>query len=384
LSNPEVKYGTDQKELSYSVKATYSTIYGKRLRYCAILDNLSDGTRYFYTIPESDKLYSFKTLSKDSSTFRFAVIGDSRTGIATHRQLINLMKQYDFSFYFNTGDLVEHNRLEEWDFEFFHIEEPLLSSRFFNPVEGNHDTGDEGITLSKLFYFPDPVTPSGSYYSFWVKNNIFIVVSTEEPFTPGSFQYKWLESQLKEAEERHAYHKFMFFHRPPYSSGVHGGTEDRGMKLAREYLAPLAITYGVTIVFNGHEHCYERSYKDGVYFITTGGGGAPPAFLTFPSNPYSQFYEPNGDLEHFHFLLIEVGETYVDLKAITINNEVMDHLLIGEKFEFGPPHIPRNCRVTRRWWGFGCTEGEGGSIGEILFLSLLIGIYSLMYRKSKA
>ena len=38
-------------------------------------------------------------------------------------------------------------------------------------------------------------------------------------------------------------------------------------------LVPLFEQYGVDVVFNGHDHHYERSYKDGVYYIVTGGGG---------------------------------------------------------------------------------------------------------------
>ena len=33
--------------------------------------------------------------------------------------------------------------------------------------------------------------------------------------------------------------------------------------------------YGVNVVFQGHDHNYERLEKNGIIYITSGGGGAP-------------------------------------------------------------------------------------------------------------
>jgi hypothetical protein len=64
--------------------------------------------------------------------------------------------------------------------------------------------------------------------------------------------------------------RFVFFHIPPYSSGGHGSNLD-----VRQALGPLFEQYGVAIVFNGHDHDYERSVANGVTYIVAGGGGAP-------------------------------------------------------------------------------------------------------------
>ncbi len=377
--NLKVYLGTSSNDMTFSSPATYTHVYGTRYRYCASFDNLKEETTYYYRIEGIDDTYSFKTLPS-GDTFTFAVLGDSRTGINAHRAVVNIMKQYNFSFYFNTGDMVMDNYLSQWDI-FFEIEAPILASHFFNPVEGNHDVGDDNILFSQLFYFPPGVTSTGSFYSFWVKNNFFLVVSTEKPFEPGTYQYNWIENQLKEANEKGAVHKFMFFHRPPFTSGFHGIEgieEDYGVVEAREYLAPLAITYGVTVVFNGHDHCYERSYKDGVYFITTGGGGATPSFVKAQDNPYSQFFEPNADLEHFHFTLVEVGPTYVDIKAITIANEVMDHLVIGEK-----PEVKKETGSSSSS-GWGCSMADGGTPLELLVVLMLMAIPLILMRRNRS
>ncbi len=365
--------GTSPSELNMSEPATWATVYDGRYRYCASFKNLSPAITYFYSIPGTSSIFSFQTLSS-TEHFKFAVIGDTRSGDDYHRAVIAVMEKYKFSFYFNTGDLVWKDDLDEWD-PFFEIEQPLLSSHFFFPVEGNHDVSGEGIPYSKIFYYPEEVTPTGSYYSFWVGKNFFLIASTEKPFTSDSPQYHWLENQLKNAEKRGAIHKFMFHHRPPFSSGPHGVTEDQGEEAAASILAPLAITYGVTVVFNGHEHLYERNYKDGVYFITTGGGGATPAFICEKGiDPYSQYCEPNADLEHFHFVLVDVGTTYVELKAITMHNEVIDDLVIGKKSATGQKEKSTGCS---------CRE-SGGSTTEGVILLIFVGAIYFTFRLKKS
>lgn len=59
------------------------------------------------------------------------------------------------------------------------------------------------------------------------------------------------------------------FHHPPYTSGNHIGDEN-----VQTYLVPLFEQPGIDFVFSGRNHQYERSYKDGFYYIVAIGGGA--------------------------------------------------------------------------------------------------------------
>ena len=59
-------------------------------------------------------------------------------------------------------------------------------------------------------------------------------------------------------------------HHPPFSISLHGGQRD-----LRERWTPLFERYGVTAVFSGHDHCYERAERNGVHYFVSGGGGAP-------------------------------------------------------------------------------------------------------------
>ena len=83
----------------------------------------------------------------------------------------------------------------------------------------------------------------------------------------------------------------VFFHIPPYSSGREHGS-DLGVRAVME---PLFRQYGIDLVFNGHDHDYERSVANGITYIVTGGGGAPlyakgqpdPASVYFTSTYHS-------------------------------------------------------------------------------------------------
>ena len=107
----------------------------------------------------------------------------------------------------------------------------------------------------------------------------------------------WLENDL--AQTRQPW-KVVFFHAPFYTSGAHGF--DPEVPQLRAALEPLFIQHGVDVVFNGHDHDYERSVAHGVVYIVTGGGGATlypqvlpnPASVYFTSTHHSVLVNVNG------------------------------------------------------------------------------------------
>ena len=64
--------------------------------------------------------------------------------------------------------------------------------------------------------------------------------------------------------------KVVFFHHPLYSSGERHGSDTE----LRDTLEPLFVTYGVSIVFTGHDHFYERiKPQKGILYFVVGSGG---------------------------------------------------------------------------------------------------------------
>jgi hypothetical protein len=196
----------------------------------------------------------------DSLTFM--VLGDTRSGHAAHQSVVDKMLELGPPpFYLHTGDLVEDGSdLSQWD-TFLDIEGDLMEVSTLYPAMGNHERNHPN-------YF-DVLTPPGRWYSFDRGEAHFICLQVDGygDYSPGSPQYEWLAGDLAGTSQPW---RFVFFHIPPYSSGGHGSNLD-----VRQALGPLFEQYGVAIVFNGHDHDYERSVANGVTYIVAGGGGAP-------------------------------------------------------------------------------------------------------------
>ena len=99
--------------------------------------------------------------------------------------------------------------------------------------------------------------------------------------------------------------KIAFFHHPLYSSGARHGSE---MDL-REQLEPLFLKYGMSVVFSGHEHFYERiKPQKGIYYFIAGGSAklregnimkTPMTALGFDTDYTFMLVEIAGDTMHF-------------------------------------------------------------------------------------
>jgi hypothetical protein len=128
-----------------------------------------------------------------------------------------------------------------------------------------------------------------------------IVLSTSlDSYSQGTAQYTWFVNDLKAAanDTTHPW-KIVNFHNPPYNAGGHGN--DTGVQT---YLAPLFSQYKVDLVFNGHNHYYERTYP-------LKGGGANPTVtdtsLHYYLNPAGVIYATTGSCGA---PLYDIGSTY--------------------------------------------------------------------------
>jgi hypothetical protein len=207
--------------------------------------------------------------------FRFAVYGDTRndplhpTGPnEVHRDVVTKVMEYHPALVLQTGDLVfSGKKAGEWK-TFDEITAEMRKTVPYYPVRGNHDKESGGHN------FEDHVTQpvlSGTklYYSFEKDDVHFVGLDTVQSLLQKDPQYQWLEGDLKDATARG---KFIipFFHEALFSIGHHGSNE----KL-QAILHPLFKKYGVRLVFQGHDHDYYHTLRDGITYIVTGGGGAP-------------------------------------------------------------------------------------------------------------
>jgi hypothetical protein len=197
---------------------------------------------------------------KDGS-LRFAVLGDTGTGdskqVAVAKQLMAHRARFPFEFVILMGDnIYGSDTPSSFVRKFEQPYKPLLDAgvKFYASL-GNHDDPNQ------RFY--KPFNMNGErYYTFRPKLGVrFFALDSNYM---DQKQLGWLEKELAASGSEW---KICFFHHPPYSSG-----EKHGSNLAlREQLEPLFLKHGVTVVFTGHEHFYERlKPQKGIAYIIAG------------------------------------------------------------------------------------------------------------------
>ena len=286
------------------------------------LTGLDPDARYHYQVASAAETsasspdHTFQTAVASATPFRFAVYGDTRSNPADHAAVIKSILASAPRFVLHTGDIIaDGTKDSDWVRDFFTPAAPLLSEVAIFPCLGNHERN------AALYYDYFSLPYGGGdhnerWYSFDYGDAHFSVLDTDTDYAPDSPQYAWLKDDLKNAA---APWKFVLHHHPAYSSGGHGSTEK-----VQRYLVPLYEQYGVAMVFNGHDHHYERSQKAGVYYIVTGGGGAPQYAPNLHPNRYQQRAE-----ETLHHCTVDLTATTATFRALRPDGSVLDTVALS-------------------------------------------------------
>lgn len=134
-------------------------------------------------------------------------------------------------------------------------------NRFF-PTLGNHDWHTTGAK-PYLDYFSLP--GNERYYDFVRGPVHFFALDSDENEPDGvgsrTVQAAWLQEGLAGSTSTW---NIVYFHYPPYSSGMHGSTSWMRWPFA---------AWGADAVLAGHDHTYERLSVDGIPYFVDGVGG---------------------------------------------------------------------------------------------------------------
>ncbi len=137
----------------------------------------------------------------------------------------------------------------------------------------------------------------------------------------------WLDRDLRSTRQ---FWRIVYFHHPPYAGGANYG--DPNEPATRTYLVPILEANGVQLVFNGHEHNYQRTFSvkngaivpdgTGTLYMTAGGGGA---IL------YDCFQLPQTAVQKttFHFLKAEVSGGLLTISAVDDNGFAFDNTILA-------------------------------------------------------
>jgi hypothetical protein len=326
---------------------------------------LTAGSRYYYRVYTAGQdvtpwaEVSFRTAPASSSTdLTFAVLGDSRPWGASKPpsqgawDVAAELARHTFDLALHVGDIVHSGGVcagndsgwQQYIRAYFDVYQASAGHTPFYPAVGNHELnggscGYESYTDVYQLRGNAPTGAKEEYYSFDWANAHFVSLDSSQDYTEGSTQHNWLVRDLKSTTQPWI---FVFFHYPAYSSGAHGSTD-----AVQTQLVPVFETYGVDIVFAGHDHQYERTcpirkgacttpQAGGVLYFVTGGAGAP-------------LYGAAGDwfteygAEVYHFLLVDVQDCRLRVEAFDVEGQTFDSYKL-DLCSSGPSRIPNEHR----------------------------------------
>jgi predicted phosphodiesterase len=251
---------------------------------------------------------------------RFAVIGDMGTGgrdqYETAQRMVEARQRFPFDFVIMVGDNIYGSSGPSDMQKKFEIPyKPLLDAGVkFYAALGNHDDPNERFYQ----YF----NMNGQQYYTFKQGNVRFFVLDSNYMSPE--QQAWLAKELKNSGSQW---KIAYFHHPLYSSG---GTHGSSLEL-RQLLEPLFMTYKVQVVFEGHDHVYERvKPQQGTVYFTEGSSGQ----LRAGDLKRASFTDSGFDTDRT-FMLVEIAGDEMYFQTITRTGRTIDSGVIvrGDKTE---------------------------------------------------
>lgn len=319
----QVEYGTGPGYGSVMTSAGAST------RHAVRLTGLAADTTYRYRIVGEGRVLAegatFRT-SRDGGNpyFSFVVLGDSGRGTRSQYAVADRIQALRPDFVLHTGDVIyPAGAAKHFDARYFRPYRGLIASIPFYLSLGNHDVATaNGQPYLDVFHLPsNNAERTRRYYSFEYANARFIALDSNQPPVPAGPMYDWL---VKELQRDGKLWTFVFFHHALYSSGKNGSHLP-----LRKVWAPLFERARVAVVFNGHDHSYERTVpirdfdpsSPGVVYVVTGGGGAS-------LYPVGRSQWTALSASRYHAVRAEVRDCVLELQAVAAEGEVFDRTTI--------------------------------------------------------
>ena len=251
---------------------------------------------------------------------RFIAFGDAGTGDDQQLELARVMAKQQASRAFDTALLLGDNIYPDGDLADVagKFEKPyadlLHNGVKFRAVLGNHDVRKGRDAQLKYPHFG---MNGRAYYSFTQGTHGDVPLVEFFALDSNAFdgaQQQWVAGALSASRARW---KVVYFHHPIYSSGDKHGS-DEGL---RAKLEPLLVKHGVTAVFSGHDHLYERTKpQQGVQYFVAGAGGKlrrgdlnrSSSFMAFGSDETSSFMSVEATPDKFSFQAIDTAGKVID------------------------------------------------------------------------
>jgi Calcineurin-like phosphoesterase len=185
--------------------------------------------------------------------FNFAVAGDFGCDNNVNQTIASMLKR-DPELVIALGDLSYSKSPQCW----LDIVRPLDNGSRIKISIGEHDIKNKLILYSEYMKHFNLVKP---FYSFDYRNVHFLAMATAKnriiPYNLSSEQYRFVKDDLEKAHSNKNIDWIIVYQfREFYSSlSVHPGLDE-----LQEAYHPLLEKYGVDLVFQAHNHNYQRTY----------------------------------------------------------------------------------------------------------------------------
>lgn len=311
---------TDMHDFNYTIP---SLTPGTKTYYKVTADNYV-ATGSFYAAPDTAStrliFYGFgdsqpKTgLPEMFDAVAAAVLNDIKADNANRQTLV-----------LHGGDFVYRGRVEsDWANGYFNRNYANITTLFTEmPVMGavgNHEFYDSNGKIDKTHpcafidrYLPYPYY-ADYYYSFDYGPLHVAVVDNYVSYESGSTQYNWLSNDLSNSTKPW---KVVMYHESAYGNAYDNTT-------VQANLHPLFVSKNIKLVLQGHIHSYCRSLKDGIQYVTLGGGGALLDTGRGPAGTYDpSLIQKDAFVFHFGRFVLDgntIEATVVDKDGNTIDS----------------------------------------------------------------
>jgi predicted phosphodiesterase len=297
------------------------------------LCGLKADTEYSYRVGGSDgnkevwsPTYTFRTAPASAtpdSELVLLVIGDTREGYSTWAQALQVATEKatpDFIVF--TGDGITLGILQdEWD-TWFAAADPLFASTPTLVVHGNHD--DNSANWFSQFAMP------GDEQNYAVDiGPAHITVANDTPMD--SADLTGINAQLLDMHlATSAPWNVLVHHKPMWTAAA--GPHPNDAITVRNAWQPIVDAHRVDVVFNGHDHDYERtkpmrngqpvaSTRDGTVYVVAGSAGA-------------ELYEKGSDFwtafseKTFNFAIARVRVGSLHVTAYRVDGTQLDDFML--------------------------------------------------------
>jgi tartrate-resistant acid phosphatase type 5 len=261
-------------------------------------------------------------LFSQAPLYRFALIGDFGYAGESEFKVSELVKSWHPAFIVSLGDNNYENgeaetiddNIGQYYHEFIYPykgaygkHDTVKENRFF-PCLGNHDW----YTDNAQPYFNYFTLPGNERYYDFVRPPVhFFVIDSDfnEPdgISVKSTQARWLRHALADSKQRF---KIVYFHEPPFSSGLNGSTETMRWDFKE---------WGASLVITGHDHSYERVVIDKFTYISNGLGGRSIYPFDYPISGSEVRYNGNYGAQ-----LATIYRDSINISFITITGFTAD------------------------------------------------------------